>query len=313
MTLAEMIREVYDGLGRPEGFLNPYDTDGTLNESTEGFSRLSKWINESQRAIAYWRYSDGYATTHPPLHDSIYFQGVVLTGTAQSGGDQSITLAVGVGTEDDQYNGWVVELTGGTGSGQIRLIVDFDGGTLQATLHKEWDTNPDATSTYSLYKAFWHILDSSDPKASEHIALSPVDTFYAPQKIMDLKQQENIAQANYKFQFPSEQLTATTPQLWYWDEDRLWMDVPVKDTRYFELEYMKQPADLTTGTDKPVLSSRFHYAIVLHALWMGSLALSESEDAYARKRDLQDYMDRIVEPRQARLTKAEGRFSVEGY
>lgn len=73
-----------------------------------------------------------------------------VTGTAQSGTATGVVLAAAVSAADDAFNGAMIEITGGTGSGQRRLITDYVGATDTATVNKAWDTNPNATSTYSI-------------------------------------------------------------------------------------------------------------------------------------------------------------------
>jgi len=73
-----------------------------------------------------------------------------ITGTAQAGASTTITLAAGSSATDDLYNGLFIELTGGTGSGQVRQITDYVGSTKVATVNAAWATTPDNTSTYSI-------------------------------------------------------------------------------------------------------------------------------------------------------------------
>lgn len=70
-----------------------------------------------------------------------------ITGTAASGGSNTITLASGDGANVEE--GMVIELTGGTGSGQTRVVTDVDGD--QLTVYPDWDTEPDATSEYTVH------------------------------------------------------------------------------------------------------------------------------------------------------------------
>lgn len=82
------------------------------------------------------------------LQDSL---GVAVTnydGVAQAGASSSITLASSASSVTDFYKGQVVWLVGGTGSGQRRLITAYNGATKVATVHRVWDTTPDATSQY---------------------------------------------------------------------------------------------------------------------------------------------------------------------
>lgn len=72
------------------------------------------------------------------------------TGTAQSGTSTTIVLASATALSDDAVNGAVIRITGGTGSGQRRLITDYVGSTDTATVNKAWDTTPDNTSEYSI-------------------------------------------------------------------------------------------------------------------------------------------------------------------
>lgn len=72
------------------------------------------------------------------------------TGTAQAGASTTITLDASASATDDIYNGSTVTITGGTGSGQIRVISDYVGATKVATVSVAWATAPDNTSTFSV-------------------------------------------------------------------------------------------------------------------------------------------------------------------
>jgi len=74
-----------------------------------------------------------------------------LTGTAQAGATSTITLAAsGPSTTDDAYKGMVIELDGGTGTGQSAVITAYNGTTKVATVAKAWTTTPDVTTTYTI-------------------------------------------------------------------------------------------------------------------------------------------------------------------
>lgn len=69
---------------------------------------------------------------------------------ATTGAAGSITLDAFAPTTNDLYNGCVVRLYSGTGAGQARLITDYDGATLTATVSPDWAVTPDATSAYAI-------------------------------------------------------------------------------------------------------------------------------------------------------------------
>lgn len=75
---------------------------------------------------------------------------LVRSGTAQAGAVGSITLDASASASDDDYNGMFVLITGGTGAGQYRKISDYVGSTKVASVADNWDTTPDATSTFQV-------------------------------------------------------------------------------------------------------------------------------------------------------------------
>ena len=80
------------------------------------------------------------------------FYGVVikLTGTAQAGSSDTITLTSSASIADDRYNSFTISITGGTGSGQSKVISDYNGTTKIATVSSAWTINPDSTSIYAI-------------------------------------------------------------------------------------------------------------------------------------------------------------------
>lgn len=62
----------------------------------------------------------------------------IQTGTAQGGSTTTLQLDTEAYEQDDWYNGLVVEITSGNASGQLREITDYDGTTKTATV-SAWD------------------------------------------------------------------------------------------------------------------------------------------------------------------------------
>lgn len=71
-------------------------------------------------------------------------------GTAQAGASTTITLDAGASSSDDFYIGDVVQIVGGTGAGQSRIITDYVGSTKVATVDTAWTTNPSSDSVFVL-------------------------------------------------------------------------------------------------------------------------------------------------------------------
>lgn len=74
----------------------------------------------------------------------------VRSNTAQAGTATSITLDASASSVTDFYKGQSVYLTGGTGTGQTRIVTAYDGATKIATVQRGWATNPDVTSTFAI-------------------------------------------------------------------------------------------------------------------------------------------------------------------
>lgn len=74
-----------------------------------------------------------------------------VTGSAVAGAANTITLAAAASAVDDVYNGMVINITSGTGSGHSGLIVDYVGSTKVATVQPITTTFvPAASSGYSI-------------------------------------------------------------------------------------------------------------------------------------------------------------------
>jgi hypothetical protein len=73
-----------------------------------------------------------------------------VTGTAQAGAAGSITLAAGASSTANIYRGCVITTTGGTGPGQTRQVLTYNGTTKVATVTPNWTVTPDNTTTYAI-------------------------------------------------------------------------------------------------------------------------------------------------------------------
>ena len=89
---------------------------------------------------------DGTSTITASAH--IFHEG--RSGTAQAGGTNTITIDSGASSHDDIYNGSKITITGGTGSGQTRIISDYVHSSKLTTVSENWDTQPDNTSTFTI-------------------------------------------------------------------------------------------------------------------------------------------------------------------
>ena len=75
---------------------------------------------------------------------------VIWTGTAQGSGTgtNQIQLDTGASATDNAYDPAIISIIGGTGSGQTRLILQYNGTTKVATVDRDWKVNPSTDSEF---------------------------------------------------------------------------------------------------------------------------------------------------------------------
>jgi len=124
-------------------------TDSDWTASTITFSFVPKYAFDIDTHIPAYNITPSATSGNITLTAS----GVTTdTGTAQAGGANTITLKAATSyTTDDAPNGMFIQITGGTGSGQVRHVEDYVAATKVLTVFPAWTTQPDATSQYNVH------------------------------------------------------------------------------------------------------------------------------------------------------------------
>ncbi|MBU7005780.1 phage tail sheath family protein [Phosphitispora fastidiosa] len=128
-----------DNVSTPRPSLTEVFDNLTVNENSPDY--YEKRINGISNLVR-WSLAAGDSGAMPDTGHS---------GTARGGGEGTVTLAAGASGIDDAYKGMCLEITGGTGSGQVRKVTDYDGAAGVATVDSDWTIVPDITSTYRVY------------------------------------------------------------------------------------------------------------------------------------------------------------------
>ena len=82
--------------------------------------------------------------------DPFALAGAIRSATAQGGTTAFITLDASASATNNFYNGSLVTITSGTGAGQTRTIVSYNGNTKNANVDRNWTTAPDNTSVFAV-------------------------------------------------------------------------------------------------------------------------------------------------------------------
>jgi hypothetical protein len=79
--------------------------------------------------------------------------GGLRTATAAGGSASTITLDGAANANNSFYNDCLIQITGGTGGSQSRLITGYVGSTQVATVTPNWVTTPDTSSVFVILPA----------------------------------------------------------------------------------------------------------------------------------------------------------------
>lgn len=316
MTVEDMSVDIWEQLGEPSDLIpGTLDTNGSLtyDSTSDGGVKLIDWINRGAARILSWKTKQGRIVRFRDLDERVFFQGYEVTGTASAGSSSTITLEAGSSSTNDYYNGMVVTLDGGTGDGQGRLVTDYNGSNLQVTVAKDWATTPDATSEYSINKAFYKFMESTDALVGDNILVDGKDKILTVTKVKDLKEETELSYRMKAESFVGNSDEIGAPTEWWIEGNGIRFNRAPEDERWYEANIRVLPEDVTTGTDIVQIPESFHTAIVLWCVWWGQLRDANATAAYATQRNLYDYMDMTVNEYDLLFEQMDGQAEFYGY
>lgn len=91
-----------------------------------------------------------------------------IEGDAASATSTTLTLEAGDRRPDGWYRYWWVEITAGTGAGQIRHVTAYDSANNRITVDSAWSVTPNSSSDYRLRE--WRFFDGSQASPYDGLA-----------------------------------------------------------------------------------------------------------------------------------------------
>lgn len=290
MTLELLRNEIWAQIGEPT------DLDPSSDEQYSGGPLLTWVANEGQRQVAMWKDQRGQLRIRSLIAEA-FFQWKTIEGTLEDDApadNQIILPAADVGAHDDRYNGWIV-----TVGGETKLVTDYVGGTLTATIHEDWDTSPEVDDEYTLYKRFALMVPPTDDWATESISLPVSSTAARAEgnlvevlKIEDLLAQSTLKRGRHGETYIGSIYDTGVPGEWVRYGNRILFDRALEDERWFRMEYYRLPTDMAADSDEAEIPGMFHYGIVLWGIEWGMRRSGQSGAKYSTKRDFEDFMRR---------------------
>jgi hypothetical protein len=295
VTLSEIRTEIWEALGKPT------DLDPSVDAT-----RLTRWVNEAQTVLGAWRDPDsGRIFRYHGLFGSLNYKSKVLSDTIAtvSNDDTPYYLELDgdeIGTGDDRYNDWVVEITSGDADGEVRLITDYDSDNSRIYYANAFNTEPSADDTVSIYKRFDYLLPEGHSWVSEHIQLPATsDSYLATGNLMevlnvyDITNRVLLEKGSRVDMF--KDLTAGHPTMWYRYGNRLFYNCNQNtDDVDYRLEYFRNPMSLSSDGDVPELPLQYHRAIVLQGIIFGHIRTLEYDKKWMLQQDLKLHMRQVV-------------------
>lgn len=310
MTVQQIMTRAFKDGGAPSDllpFTDPYD-ETTFDITLPGAVSLLAIVNAAQLRIATWRFRSGRSLHLRGMLGRLYAKDKgPLTGNVVSATADTVTIEAFATNVDDQFNGWFIEITAGTGIGQIRSVIDSaaSGTNEVCTLHKDWDTNPDATSDFALYKNFFKMVPdvSANPYLAYHVQLDSNESLQDILKIRNVETALDLDRTEANDLFTGGIRQVGTPAQFQVYGDEIWFDVANSEAAAYEIIYLKNPPELTLAAQVPAIPAHYHYGI---QLWVTHDLHRRSQDfdgAYATKRELEDFMEMSRLPGEAEMER----------
>lgn len=303
MTVYDMIREVFEHLGEPTDLeINTTPGDYTTFDITlPGSQRILTYLNNALIRIANWRYPDGVFLRFNSLYKTLFVKHPApYTGTVVSATTTTVVVPGFPMNLNSDFDGWRVDIIGGTGAGQKRLITSSVAAGLNevCTVHKAWDTVPDAASTFRITKNFMFLLDNTAAGSytSYHIQLDPHVNTDSIIKIVDKSNNTVLDRTWDKDLLETGDRDIGVPSVWYRYGNKIVFDTCFKDETVFELLYYAHPLALTQANQVPNIPVPFHEAVALYAITKLKVRAGDYDGQYVEKRNLIDLMETLRLP-----------------
>lgn len=299
MTVQEIMTIAYQDAGEPSDVC-PFTTPGdesTFSISSAGAVKLLRKLNMAIERIANWRFRSGRLLHLRGLQKRtlLTIQAPIALTVVSATASTVTCTATGLTPPANGFASWIVSIDAGTGAGQTRLVLaSAEAATLVLTVTKDWDTNPDSTSTGTLYKNFYTMYSAPTAFQAEfHMSADPIGGVMDIVKIREVELGIELEKGQKEELFSSSLRSASDPTQWMAFGNELWLDGAYSEKTTLEIIYQAHATAVTAAADVPCIPLQYHQAI---CLWLTHDVMRMNNDfdgAYATKRELEDLMDTV--------------------
>lgn len=288
MTLREIVIEIFEALGEPSDLdfwlSRPTTTsEGTIDTSSPGWRRLVRVVNQATLALANWKWPSGRLIRMRFTEDIASFSTSSITSTLS-------TISENIGIVSPEIpESFIGSLVIGQTSGFRAVLSWVVGTTVQFS---RMSGTPSPGETIRVVTREYRFGNSAGS------GIIPVKmTKGAPITVVEVRLGDGtpIEETPESDRFMVPEMTETTPTGFYRVKGGFLFDRWPKDGLEFLVRYQRQPCPLS-GEDEeeePEIPIQYHYGIVLWGIWWGLRRNEESNDAYAVRKDLEDFMAKV--------------------
>lgn len=118
--------------------------------------RMSREIRQAKKIITLLPEEEINPPSEIKFQDG-HLMEILEEDQAQGGSNNTIILSLNAQNKNDYYKDFFIKITAGSGSEQIRKIIDYDGISRTAQVDQDWSISPNVTSFYKIDSSFYYI------------------------------------------------------------------------------------------------------------------------------------------------------------
>lgn len=302
MNYGELVMGVWDNLGRPSDLspLTNINDDTTINNTTNGFLIIGRWLNTACETITKWKTPQGrYQRFDDIIARKILTTGpYVLVNATATVGSKVVTLD----PLDNNYVGFVppttvlVYISTGSGSGFSTLAYFTDDHTL--VLFTEMSADYDGTSVLEIRERGYYytrVLTANRPYA-----------FRAIRVLSELSEVELAARIE---NFTGSINQSGQPSEYFKEKAYLFFDKALDQDYILELEYDDEIIAMVDLIDVPVIALVYHTPMMDWATAQGYKRAGDLDESYKLTRTFDTGMRGIFMENEKNIARVDGGFT----
>jgi hypothetical protein len=282
MTLDQAVLDTWEALGEPSD-LDPTDSNDNTVPGSPGYLKLSRWIDEGLKALSTYKWPSGQRIRFRVLEKSCSFKTYYHAGNVPNGQSfpWSQLMVSGIGWTDARKND-IIRINNET----RRIVSIYTQTNTFWVLDAPLSIDPTG-DLLEIFRQKYNITLNTEPQTGD---IGTTDDIAEILDVYRTSDQSSMLQSLRGVR--NFNITLGTPGGYNKFGRAIEFDVVPMISEYYTIFYYAYP-DIPNPTEQLTLPLPFHRAVVLYAIWIGSIRSMENTTAYARKKDYDDLMSHL--------------------